>query len=432
MDFIDEIQTQIGNLNKIVVTLTKNPYRRYLLKTLINKKIKAKAIYQKVNDLLIIYENAIPLRDLEFYIKALRSGITQVNTIVNKKLSENKHLLTLRSTSLALIFIFRIQKNCEQKKHIQTIMPKVDIKLGTNLVQLYDGSPELIDTFIDSVELFSDSIDTEFVDATPAQKLAAQVTLVKFLKTRLTGAARAAAGLMESKAEMIAALKEQCSSTVNSDHICAKLKALKQKDSAENFCSEVEKMTSQLRTLFIKEQIPAEIANTMAIKKGVETLISGVKNTETKLILKAATFTKLNDACQKVVENDIIINTDAQILTARVNLKHGRGSRGFNTRGNMPRNNYFGRRTWHQTNRGNNRGNLQNRSRGHQRGNWSQRGSFKPHFGMFMQQSQQPMQQFPIQQQNQYPPMQPQNFQQQQQPNGNIHPLGVNLGQFTQ
>lgn len=47
------------------------------------------------------------------------------------------------------------------------------------------------------------------------------------------------------------------------------VKALKQKDSAETFCKEVEKMTNQLKILYIKEQIPAAKANEMAIKKGV-------------------------------------------------------------------------------------------------------------------------------------------------------------------
>lgn len=61
--------------------------------------------------------------------------------------------------------------------------PKFDIKLGTNLVQVFDGNPETLETFIASADLFEDFINAEFETATDPQKAAAQVTLVKFLKT---------------------------------------------------------------------------------------------------------------------------------------------------------------------------------------------------------------------------------------------------------
>lgn len=328
MDYTSIIQENIGKLNRLLLTVTKNPYRKFLIKTLVNK--------------------------------------TQINETILKKLAERKHLLTLKSVAQAIIFIFRSRKSLIKN----TIMaaPKFDIKLGTNLVQVFDGNPETLETFIASADLFEDFINAEFQTATDPQKAAAQVTLVKIFKTRLSGDARDAASSKATKDEIVAVLREQCSSTTTSDNIIAKLKTLKQKDSAETFCKGVEKMANQLKILYIKEQIPAEKASEMATKRGVEALIEGIKNAETKTILKAGTFVKLNDACQKVIENSNTTNSsvNAQVFAAR-NQQQGRGSRGTNTRGNLPRNNYYGRKNKYKFNQHHQEG---------QRGNWRQPSRF--------------------------------------------------------
>ena len=69
-------------------------------------------------------------------------------------------------------------------------MAKVDIKLGTTLVQMYDGAPENLDAFVDAVNLFYDTVENDFAASTAAQQAAAKVTVVRFVKSRLTGVAR--------------------------------------------------------------------------------------------------------------------------------------------------------------------------------------------------------------------------------------------------
>lgn len=186
----------------------------------------------------------------------------------------------------------------------------------------------------------------------------------------------------------------------------------------------------------------------MATKKGVEALIDGVRNNDTKIILKAGTFTKISDATQKLLENDKPVSqtNNAQMFTVRSaysqnrgrNLNHGRE----NSRGNF--HNQRGSHNYSQRNRGSyshSRGNFHNRgnrsfqqTRGSyfHRGSFPQRGNFNPHHGIFFaQNSPQPLNQ----QQHFQPPQnssQPQIMHQPIQSGVQQHFLGQPQGQYMQ
>lgn len=218
-----------------------------------------------------------------------------------------------------------------------TKMPTVDIKLGTALVNTYDGCSEKLNAFIDAVALFNDTVDTEFAAATAAQKTAATETVFKFIKTRLTGNARQAITGAQNLNEVLTKIKNQCASKITSDNLKAKLGALKQKGSLDEFCDQVEQLTLRLTSTYIDEEIPMVKANQMATKSGIETLINGVNNHETKLILRAGTFTKISEATQKIQEhnatekNKSSSNMQAQVFMARGNhTQHSRGRGRFN------------------------------------------------------------------------------------------------------
>lgn len=72
----------------------------------------------------------------------------------------------------------------------------------------------------------------------------------------------------------------------------------------------------------------------MATKRGVGTLINGVNDNETKIILRAGKFDKISDATQKIQECDQgkPSNTmQAQVFMARGNHpQRGRGRERFN------------------------------------------------------------------------------------------------------
>lgn len=110
----------------------------------------------------------------------------------------------------------------------------------------------------------------------------------------------------------------------------------------------------------------------MAVKAGVKALQSGIKNTQTQLILKAGKFETLNEAISKAAENDTNIQhnyDNALAMQRRFNTNIRGRERG--TR-NYPSNNRFSQengysRYYNQQYRGNaNRG----------RNNWSSRGNF--------------------------------------------------------
>lgn len=58
----------------------------------------------------------------------------------------------------------------------------------------------------------------------------------------------------------------------------------------------------------------------MATKRGVEALATGIKNPESKLIMKAGTFGKISDAVQKLQENE-----SQEPSTSRPQIFHVRG-----------------------------------------------------------------------------------------------------------
>ena len=158
------------------------------------------------------------------------------------------------------------------------MMAKVDLKVGTSLVARFDGTPELLEQFVDSVELFKNQIENDFAESEPAQIAAANITLAKFVKTRLSGAARQAVPETNDIDVIIAALNEKCNFKITSDSILAKLKNVKQESSVENLCMEVNKLVSQLKLTYTREGIPSNKSEQIATKSGIEALINGIKN----------------------------------------------------------------------------------------------------------------------------------------------------------
>lgn len=185
-------------------------------------------------------------------------------------------------------------------------MAKVNIKTGATLINMYDGNPKNLDAFLDSVALFVDIVNNENAAASQAAKDAANATTLRFIKTRLTETARQSIPENANLDQLIDALKTNCSSKTTAENVLAKLKNTKQTSSTEDFCTEVEKLTQELKSIYIRNRIPGDVALQMATKCGVDALIAGTKNSETKTILRAGTFTRLNDAIQKLQENDAV------------------------------------------------------------------------------------------------------------------------------
>lgn len=249
-----------------------------------------------------------------------------------------------------------------------------DIKTATALIKNYDGSPSELDTFVDSVDLLSELTDQEHI-----------ATAIKFIKTRLSGKARSAfPPNPQTLVEITNAIKQACKSVETPDSILAKMKATRNKGDQQKFYEEIETLSQKLSTLYIYNQIPANVANKMATKAGVETLINGVSNTELKIILKANEFDSIQKAIQKINESQI---EQSQVFSLQARGR-GRGRFGGNSQTsnfshsrsysnndlNRPYRNYY----QNQNRRGNGRG--QNYFRGNFRGNRGRNHSHSSNF----------------------------------------------------
>lgn len=401
------IDEPLAKLNLTLVNFQKAPNRAYSKRFLVKKINQARKFYNIINDTLAENEGKFPKAELNFLIKAARQKFNDILLIANEKLVfANDQITSLRT--IGIIFLFYIK--LKRKRTKMAAVPTVDVKLGTSLISVYDGKPENLDAFIDAVRLFEDTVNQTFADGTPAQKAAAAQTVVRFVRTRLTDKARQTINENQNLDEMLVAIRAHCESKISADSLIAKLKTVRQNGDLTEFCDKVDRICSQLKSVYLRDEIPQVTATKMSTKCGIEALIRGANNNDAKIILKAGSFDKLSDAIQKLMENSSPTN---QILTAsRVNQQNrGRMSNSYrgNGRGqshtnrghqnNYPRNNYS------RGNYNNYRGNSHNRGYRNGRGYYQSRGSFSHrghpnHQGMFLMAQQQFPQQIPQIQQN--------------------------------
>lgn len=421
---MEQINILLLGLSKISNNLKKNPNRRYQKTTLIEKLNASKTIY---NEILELCETLEDDRQ-KFILNSGRLLFDEIKTFIDIRL-ERTQLITFKALAIAVVNFNKLYKKIK--------MATVDIKLGTTLVPTYDGTPDLLDAFVDAVDLFKDIVDQAFAAATPEQKVAAETTVARFVRTRLTGKARQSINENQTINEMLNSIKVSCISKVTADSLISKLRTIKQNGSLSDFCDKIDKICSQIKSVYLKDGIPQQTASKMSTKCGIDALIQGAKNNEAKIILKAGTFHSLNEAVQKFQESESATTAStasSQIYYGYTNRGNQSRGRGNFQRGNRGRggNNY---RQYDPQNfqRGNFNNNRYHRGNRYPRGNQNQRGNYRPN--MFVtQQSQQPFQQ---QIQNLQYQMQQQHLQQPQQhfqqpPSNNIHPLGVPLGQHTQ
>lgn len=125
-------------------------------------------------------------------------------------------------------------------------------------------------------------------------------TAIKFLRTRLTGKARI--GLQANSATidgLVNDVKLRCKDKQTPENIIAKIKNIKQRADINSLCDEIDSLTIKLKSIYVQQGIPENLAQSMSTKTGVDALINNV-NSETRLILKAGTFSNIKDAVQKV------------------------------------------------------------------------------------------------------------------------------------
>lgn len=328
------IRQAISDLKRIKDNLKKSIYKQISKDTLESNLNLAKELKEVIENCLDEKFQELPSNEFNEICKQTRDIYWEICTITKRKLASS-----------------------DETPKMPPPEENFDLKNAIALVQPYDGSPQQMEAFVDAVSLLSELIK-------PDQML----TATKFVKTRLSGRARLALPTNVATLQgIIDAVSNNCKSTESPDTVLAKLNRLRY-TRAENFLEQVEALSTQLTTMYIQSKIPTDVATKMATKAGVDALINGITDNETKIILKANEFSTIQSAIQKVNEN---IGRSAQVLT--VNARRGLPRKNNcynNNRGNYC-NNYG--------NRGYNRNSYNNRqSRTNYNEGYNQRNHYSP------------------------------------------------------
>lgn len=208
-----------------------------------------------------------------------------------EQLAEQKsktEVISFKATATAIIFSKALEKSVKMAQLVEII------KTIPILVPQYNGEGEKLNSTIAALNACKSLIKEE------NRAIAIQVIL-----SRLEGKARSAVGdNPQNVDEIIRKLKEKCTLKIAPETVVAKMNATKQNGEIGKFTDEIEKLTLELERAFISEDVPLETASRMAVKAGVKALAAGVRNNETRLLLKAGTFSTISSAVEKMTENE--------------------------------------------------------------------------------------------------------------------------------
>lgn len=435
-----EIDVLIKQLHVISVNLKKAPFRRYL-KSTVNKKFKLiKQLYKEITSKLVLYEEEIEPDHLNFLIKAARLEYNEIHQALSAKLTDYSSNLSFKSVVWAIIFKIRLLKFRKERQTKMADTPIAEIiKITAQLIPQYDGSVDKLPSVVAALT----ALNTLVTDAN-------RVAAIQVVLSRLEGKARMAVGDNPATIDEITnKLKEKCDKRSQPETVVAKLDATKQTGSINLFAQQIEALTVELEKCYLAENIPVGAATNLAMRAGIKALTAGVRHKDTKLILKAGQFSTLASAVAKAVEHEPREEnqTTPQVLytrrggfqsRGRGNNHHSRGRGNFHGRPSYRGNfqNYYnnGPQNTGYQNHQNYNPNSQNTS--HYRGNGRGRGRGMNHTTYYAQTQNAPQQMNMSYQQippQQIAPAQP-DVQQTQMiaNNGNVHPLGIPLGQHIQ
>lgn len=330
-----------GHIENEYSNLKKSINNAKLLETVIQKEQLIDNLFQEYKDLLKLHRKQFEQvgtwneRYDSYEVIKTRVEICK-KLLATSKISTRSSKVKFKTIAKTVVILNRFRPyivNSSTKIKFRTVakliillnrflkMAEFDIKTATALVHPYDGSTEGLEAFIDSASLLNE------LTAATHKQLAA-----KFLRTRLNGKARLGLPETANTIELIIDnVKQRCQEKISPDSIIAKMKAIKQKQSVQTFCEELESLTSKLESVYLDSKIPDDVASSMASKAGVDALINGVNNSDTKLILRAGNFANFRDAVLKVMENSVPSASSAEVFTF--------SSRGRNLNNGFHRNN---------------------------------------------------------------------------------------------
>lgn len=232
-----------------------------------------------------------------------------------------------------LIELFNREENPKTiTKMTQTVVEFINT--ASKLIAEFDGKPENLRSFIDSLELLNTIKDNH------------EATAVSLIKTKLRGGARNLISSEQTISEIINKLK--CSIKGESvEVLTAKIMNTRQNNKTANtYCSEIESLTKSLENAYISDGLPCELANKYSTQVAVKALTKNCTIDKVKLIMEAGQFSNMNEAVSKFI-NSCTEATGQQNSILHFGQRYNRGSyrgnnRQFRGRPNTPRNNANG------------------------------------------------------------------------------------------
>lgn len=334
MDRLNEIEEE---LKKILVNFNKNKSRQYTNKTLQEKKETVEFLLNEAKALVTVPTDAETIKNIKDTYCRIRNTADSIQILIDTQIKEINN----------------------------TRMASFDIKTATALLKPYDGNHEETEAFIESLELLD--------ELTPADQ---KSTMIKFIKTRVSGKARyVITDEMTSVSLIKAKLRQKFTTKISSEAVLAQLKACRQGNKTlEDYALQMENLTRQLTKAYIHEDIATgEAAEKLAEKAAVHTFAKNISNPETSLILRAGNFTTVAEITTKAMAvdepqaNKVLHYNTRQQRDSRTNYFQGRNNAWNRNRYNRPgfaqQNNQWRQNNW---NSGNHRNRYQNNNRNNQ------------------------------------------------------------------
>ncbi|KAB0791979.1 hypothetical protein PPYR_13940 [Photinus pyralis] len=187
------------------------------------------------------------------------------------------------------------------------------LKLASSLIKSYSGDPDNLNAFLNSLDLVKSITTTENLNL-----------FVQFIKTRLEGKALEAIPTNANTYEEIRNALKANIKPDSSEVIEARLLALRtDRKSLETFTKEAEVLAECLKRSLIMEGTSDSKAESMVVRKMVETCRKSARSDLVKSVLASGNFNKHKEVLAKFVVEISDEVTDRQILAYNRNKFHG-------------------------------------------------------------------------------------------------------------
>lgn len=273
------INSQVNALESIRDIVTKN-FEKFTKE----HKLETKELYWQLRDLLV-------------KVLAKYNIKQHVPQDINEPIKIDLNIIFIPETENTLPSVTEGNTDSETESETESV-PEIEEMTQTNveflntasrLLTEFDGKPENLRSFLDSIEIINSIKDTH------------ETIAVSLIKTKLKGNARN----IISNETTIAQITQKLQTTVKGESVevlTAKLMSVRQNSKSANaYCSEVENLAKSLENAYISDGLTSEIAGKYSTQVAVKAMTKNCTIDKVKLIMEAGQFKTMNDVISKFV-----------------------------------------------------------------------------------------------------------------------------------